>query len=313
MAAPQAVKPPSAKKATVMPNSAPTLNRVSLANASPLLELCPTALVFGMWDSTGPKGGLGVKFERAMVSEVMGIGASFGVKTQSRIDPIIAKAKGIAFYESRGGGWTLDEAEARVDPKTKKPVLLGKDGKASEANLGNVTPAFHKYGKGAEGPDPMEPSSIARQGQIAPGGTTIEYAEQITTLSLICLRRLRFPINGKLTAGGDQAAQILIAALGLCAATLAFESGMDLRSRCLLWPEGPMEWELLDRPGQVPRRFTLTSHEAIALLSQAAEEAKKANLPWPTEPVVLKPSTQLLELVRRSQQLAAGEAAGEEE
>ncbi|HYL98966.1 MAG TPA: type I-U CRISPR-associated RAMP protein Csb1/Cas7u, partial [Blastocatellia bacterium] len=48
------------------------LNNVSLADATPVFELCPTALVFGMWDSTGPKGGLGPKFERAMVSEIVG-------------------------------------------------------------------------------------------------------------------------------------------------------------------------------------------------------------------------------------------------
>ena len=38
------------------------LNTISLANATPLFALCPTALLFGMWDSTGPKGGLGPKF-----------------------------------------------------------------------------------------------------------------------------------------------------------------------------------------------------------------------------------------------------------
>ena len=51
------------------------------------LEICPTALVFGMWDSTGPKGGLS-QFERAMVAEVVGIDAVYGVKTSSRIDPL---------------------------------------------------------------------------------------------------------------------------------------------------------------------------------------------------------------------------------
>lgn len=36
-------------------------------NATAVFELCPTALVFGVWDSTGPKGGLGAKFQRALV------------------------------------------------------------------------------------------------------------------------------------------------------------------------------------------------------------------------------------------------------
>lgn len=57
------------------------LNAATPLNATPLFELCPTALVFGAWDSTGPKGGLGTKFERAMVSEAVGFGADYGVKT----------------------------------------------------------------------------------------------------------------------------------------------------------------------------------------------------------------------------------------
>src|SRR5206468_1191692 len=44
--------------------------------STPMFRLCPTALIFGLWDSTGPKGGLGTKFERAMVSEVVGINAA---------------------------------------------------------------------------------------------------------------------------------------------------------------------------------------------------------------------------------------------
>ena len=54
-------------------NKGKALNKVNPADATPLFELCPTALIFGMWGSTGPKGGLGPKFERAIVSEVVGI------------------------------------------------------------------------------------------------------------------------------------------------------------------------------------------------------------------------------------------------
>lgn len=254
-----------------------TLNRVSLANAAPLLEHCPTALVFGMWDSTGPKGGLGVKFERAMVSEVVGIGAEIHDSHRSRgvrRDPLEIR-RGVAIQQAPDKSWIVADSKA----------------------------------KGVVRPSQINHGSVPFDSQNA--GVTIEYAEQTTTLSLICLRRLRFPVSGKRSDSADQAAQTLIAALGLCAATLAFESGMGLRSRCLLWPEGAMEWELLDRPGEKPRRFTMTSDEVIALLAQAAQEATDAGLPWPIEPVVLKPSAQLLELVQRSQQLAKAEAAGE--
>jgi CRISPR-associated protein Csb1 len=130
---------------------------------------------------------------------------------------------------------------------------------------------------------------------------TIEYAEQATTLSLICLRRLGFPINGKPSPAADAAARTVLAALGLAAATLAFESGAGLRSRCLLWPDGPMEWELLERPGTAPSKFTLTGESASKLLAEAVVEAKKAGLPWTGDPVLLKPSKELVDLVRLSQ------------
>jgi CRISPR-associated protein Csb1 len=74
-------------------NKGKALNTVSLTNATPLLDLCPTALIFGMWDSTGPKGGLGPKFERAMVSEIVGIGAEIGdLRRGVRRDPLEIRA-----------------------------------------------------------------------------------------------------------------------------------------------------------------------------------------------------------------------------
>lgn len=253
------------------------LNTVSLGQATPLLELCPTALVFGMWDSTGPKGGLGAKFERAMVSEVVGIGAAVHDSHRARgvrRDPLEVR-KGVSITKAADKSWAL------ADAKTKGAV------RPSEINHGSV---------------PFDTENA---------GVTIEYAEQTTTLSLICLRRLHFPLGGKTTPEANEAARTLLAALGLCAATLAFESGMGLRSRCLLWPEAPMEWELLERPGQEPTRFRLTGEEATALLQQAADSARAAGLPWPTEPLTLQPSANLLELVRRSQQLATQEESGE--
>jgi len=289
-----------------------------------------------MWDSAGPKGGLGAKFERATVSEVVGIGAEFGVKTASRIDPIITKTKGIVLYRTPDGRWTLDEAKAAVE--RGRPAKLGKEGKVSEANLGNVTPAFSKYTKGAEGFDPMRSGSVAidysiqagqdrfairnrsqaesqpaREGQISPGGVTVEYAEQTTTLSLICLRRLRFPLDRhKADITIDAAGRTVLAALALCAATLAFEPGMGLRSRCLLWPDAPMQWDLLASPGKPPDTFALDSATAKKLLADAVTAAEKAGLIWQKERVTLKPSAELVKLVRLSQEQAVKQGAEED-
>jgi len=64
------------------------LNTASISNATDLFGWCPTALVFGMWDSTGPRGGLGAKFQRALVGELVGVDVQGGVKPASRLDPL---------------------------------------------------------------------------------------------------------------------------------------------------------------------------------------------------------------------------------
>ena len=117
-------------------------HRASVAFATPLLAFCPHALIFGLWDSTGPKGGLGTKFERAIVSEVVGVDAEVGIKSASRVDPIITASGAITLYR-RGPTYTLASDEADKD-KAGKPILFGngkKAGKVSAANLGNVTPS----------------------------------------------------------------------------------------------------------------------------------------------------------------------------
>jgi CRISPR-associated protein Csb1 len=259
------------------------LNKVSLANATPLFELCPTALIFGMWDSTGPKGGLGPTFERAMVSEVVGIGAEVGDLLRGvRKDPFEASNK-IPILKKSALDWKVAD-----DPKLKGVVA------PSAVNHSSV-------------PFPKDRKQKTEENHYA--GVTIEYAEQVTTLSLICLRRLRFPTNGTSVTESDNAARIVLASLGLCAGTLAFESGMGLRSRCLLWPDGPVEWELLGRPGSEAQRFALTGDDAVALLNSAVAAATALGLPWPTEPIMLQPSAELLKLVRLSQQEATKEDA----
>jgi CRISPR-associated protein Csb1 len=258
------------------------LNTVSLANATSLFALCPTALVFGMWDSTGPKGGLGPKFERAIVSEVVGIGAQVGDLLRGvRRDPLEIRAAVKVLKAA-------DRTYSVADPTARGVVS------PSEVNHSSV---------------PFPKVRDRKTDENHYSGVTIEYAEQTTTLSLICLRRLRFPINGKTDTNADAAAHVALAALGLCAATLAFESGMGLRSRCLLWPDGPMEWELLSQPGESPQKFSLTASEAITLLNGAIESAVGAGLPWEGEPVHLTPSAELLKLVRLSQREAIKEGS----
>lgn len=257
------------------------LDRSDNKNATGLFGLCPTALVFGLWDSTGPRGGLGAKFQRAVVSEFVGYGAVQGAKTASRIDPLQIMKESAVVFAKDSGGWTLSEESAKKEKG--KAIKVGKEGKPSEINHGNVTPS------------------------IAPGSFTISHARQTTVLSLPTLRRLRFPLadhSPEQKASANLAARTALVALGLAAATLAREQGADLRSRCQLVPTGPFIWKLLDQPGAEPIAFSLTGTQARALLKEAITAAKDTGLPW--ENVIdLTPSDDLVELVRRSQRLAA--------
>ncbi len=250
------------------------LDHVSLQNATALYELCPTALVFGIWDSTGPKGGLGAKFQRAFVSEVVGINSIVGKKTGSRIDPLQIRSSALVVKTSDGSYALADS------PKQKGAV------KPSEINHGNIPPTRSE------------------------GGVTLDYAEQSAVLSLPALRRLHFPLaDGTRSHDVDVAGQTVLAALALVAAALAAESGFDLRSRCLLWPTGPLTWELLEKPGSEPLQILIDSKSAVKVLADAVAAAEALGLKWRKEPLKLTPSPQLLALLRRSQEVAAAGAA----
>jgi CRISPR-associated protein Csb1 len=259
------------------------LDQLTSGYATPLLKHAPHCLVFGMWDSTGPKGGLGVKFARAVVSEIIGVNAVGGRKTSSRIDPLNIRVQSGLLYEAMGGGWTLDK-DAAVKEKSA-PKKLGKDGKPSEANHGNVTPS------------------------ISDGGFTIDYAEQVTVLSLPALRRLRFPAKAgdKSTPDGDTAARAYLAALGLLGATLALEAGYDLRSRCVLRAKDAVVWHLLGKPGEEDKHFTLEKPAAVKLYADALAAVQKAKLPVHLDEVTLTPSADLVTLVKKSMEIAAAD------
>jgi len=266
------------------------IDRASARNATPLYRLCPTALIFGMWDSTGLKGGLGAKFERSVVSEIVGVGAEVGdLRRGVRQDPLEIRAA-VKVIKAADNTWTLADAGAK---KAVSP---------SEVNHSSV-------------PFPKQRENKTDDNYY--DGVTLDYAEQMTVLSLPALRRLRFPENGDGASTPEQrrrddAARTVLAALALCAAELAAEKGMDLRSRCLLWPDAPREWELLDAPGATPARFTLGAERAVMLLSEAVEHAKGLGVEWNTDPIMLRPSDALVKLVRKSQDQAVKEAVVEE-
>lgn len=271
------------------------LDNADVSNATGLFGLCPTALVFGIWDSTGPRGGLGAKFQRALVSEMVGYGVQEGVKTSSRIDPAQISSHATIYLADNDVGYTTEKDRAKRDTKGN-PIAFdrgrgeGKAGNPSKANHSNIPP------------------------QISNGGFSFSYARQTTVLSLATLRRLRFPLNGESlsNAENDLAARTLLAALGLMSAVLIREQGADLRSRCLLVPTEAFYWELLGKPGEAEhKRFTLAGDEAIELYKTAVEKVKTSGLPWEGE-IMLRPSEDLILLVAKSQELVMQQAEGGE-
>jgi CRISPR-associated protein Csb1 len=263
----------------------------SIRNATALFKVCPTGLVFGLWDSTGPKGGLGAKFQRALVSEIVGINAVAGSKTESRIDPlnILKKAADIYVAADEKEQWTTDVEKAKKyekdekDHKKNDPIKFGKDGKPSEVNHGNVTPSIDSVG----------------------GGVTIDEARHTVVLSLAALRRLGFAL-------GAEEARTVLAALGLLAVFAAESRGYDLRSRCLLVPKkgAALKLEVVARDGSTtPVDLDLAG--AIALYDDAVRKLPDGiNFDKHAGEALaeLEPSPKLADLVRKSRALAAAEA-----
>jgi CRISPR-associated protein Csb1 len=276
-------------------------------NAGSLFKVCPTGLVFGIWDSTGPKGGLGAKFQRLLTSEIVGIGAGTGVKTASRIDPTQMVNAAATLYRKKPESGSLstwthqeDEAETGKVGKSTEPLKWGAkkksdgtwtqgEGKLTTANHSNIPPTL---------------DSLA-------GGVTIDYAEHTVVLSFAALRRLGF------TEGGPQA-RVVLAALGLVAVLAGESRGHDLRSRCLLVPRWSgkekkseaLALEVVANDGSTtPLSLNLDAvlslyNEAVTALPESLKFDKLAG-----EPIAsLAPSPKLAHLITESRKLAAAGA-----
>ena len=256
-------------------------------NAAAMLKYAPTALLFGQWDSTGPKGGLGAKFQRAFVSEVVGLDAKVGSKVGSRIDPLQIERGAAVVYEHADPNqrWTLDKDEAAVEKG--KPKTAGSDGRPAEINHGNIAPSIDRLA----------------------GGVTISSARQTTLISLPALRRLKFADASR---EASVAARTAVAALGVAAIAYAYEMDLDLRSRCLLVPEHAPSLELVHRDGSDPEAISFDRESSAALLQDAAETAETAGIGWETDEIRLVPAPKLVELLRRSRELSAREGVAED-
>ena len=243
------------------------------ADATALLELSPTALLFGAWHSQGQGGGMGAKFPRAIVSEIVAVGVpvdempdgevrTAGRQPGSRIDPL-GILRGVEVYKG-ASGWDTDKGKAGKGAKRVRP---------SEINHSNVAPS------------------------VAPLGITCDYVEHRTVITLAGLRRLRFG-GGKRDAAGRN----LIAALGLLALVEQDARGYALRSRCnLVCDGGAAPFERVRSDGSA-EPFGLDRAAAYAVYRDAYVSAKEAGFRFRS--LILEPQAKLVEIVRQSRALA---------
>ena len=81
-----------------------------------------------------------------------------------------------------------------------------------------------------------------------------------------------------------------------------------MRSRCILRAKDAVTWNLLGKPGDADTMFTLDKAAAVKLYKDALAAVQKAKLPIHLEEVVLKPSADLVTLVKKSMEIAAADA-----
>lgn len=248
------------------------ITAASVRDASALYRYCPTALIFGAWDSTGPKGGMGSKFQRLVSSEIVAIGVRTGTRVGSRLDPLgIVKGAGPVFRNEGETEWSIEK-------KTKKAKALH----PSDINHGNVAPSR----------------------DTEAGGVTFDYAQQTTVLSFPALRRLRF---GQRAEEAERAARCALASLCMLGVAAAHAEGYDLRSGALLVGEGANQLELIESDGRVSATYNIGLESAEALHSAAVAEAVRHDMGWEREPLSpLKPAEKLAALLKKSQTLEAG-------
>lgn len=285
-----------------------------------LYEHCPTALLFGAWNSTAGGGPDVARFERAIVSEIIGVDMIAGVRTASRIDPIGIKSSVGTIYRSKANerDWTQNPDEAARDAKGNEK-RFGKDGNPSSVNHGNVTPDMPRFSRDEVWnnrldrlPDILSNSGqMIRAGAVKPGGVTIAYALHKWVLSLAQLRNLRFPADDRTGAARNEAGRTVLAALAFHALALVRERGMHLRSRCDLYPEKDPVIQLV---GGSEGNFNLgSSTETRAILSQACQAAETSGLHWCGQVTFLRPLPKLMDLIAESDGIPQDDDAQQDE
>ncbi len=253
-------------------------------NATDLFRYSPTTLIFGGWNSTGKRGGNGNKFQRCIVSEIIGVNVPVqrfndtsgieqiipsGKKSSSRLDPLEIEKMDIFRPKTIKSDWSLSKDEY-YNTKTKP----------SEVNHGNIPP------------------------MIVEQGVTMDYAKQVTTITLAGLRRLHFPnCDNNEEKERNVSAWMTLTSIALCAITQQDKMGYSLRSRCDLCQEkNNIGFEVIYSDGDI-KEIEITHSDAKSLLKGSVSLAKEKGLEWESQPVKLTPKEKIVDLIVKSRNI----------
>ena len=230
-------------------------------NARALLELAPTSLILGAWDSTR-KSHQG-RYQSCLVGEIVGVLADqdpdirpvVTKKAASRIDPVAASVR-----PAKGAVERLVEAQSEeLSEKLKEKILneAKKKGSAgssmSTLGLGNVPPSLEGL-----------------------GGVSCRAITRRRVLSFSALRQLRF--GGP--AEADIACRALLAAYGLLGMALS-DRELYLRANCDLVELSAPQVVLDQRFGQEEQLAPITPENALSVFEEALRHAEDvAKVQW---------------------------------
>ncbi len=253
------------------------LRAAKLRDATAIYRWCPTALVYGTWDSHRGRPELSFKAPRIVESEVFGLAPKTGSQVGSRLDPL-GMLGGRVKTGGEPGDWRLlaIEGETTHEEVQGAPKASGAEiERLSEQGHGNIAPS------------------------VAVGGVAVTSAHRRGSISLAGLRRLRFPIQGERSQDRDAAGRTVLAALALVGDRLAFgDPDVSLRSGCdLVVTSGGIQ--TVYRGGRsVPSE--LSRGDAVQLFRSAVLQAEEAGLVWESDPVVFHPKDNLQEALERN-------------
>ncbi|MEZ5213025.1 type I-U CRISPR-associated RAMP protein Csb1/Cas7u [Gordonia sp. (in: high G+C Gram-positive bacteria)] len=230
------------------------------ADVRPILELGPTALALGGWDSTR-KARQG-RYRSVLTGEIIGVLADQGPDATevpkrggARVDPVAASVR----LPGKQLKALLDDQEAELSAKTIEKIQ--KEIKAA----GSGTVSASMLGLGAI------PPSLTGLGLVACSRIIRSHV-----VSFSALRQLRF-------GGGpeaDAACRALLVSYALAGLARA-DSALDLRANCNLREAGPTRVSIDARHGHSVDLEPLSVEQADALLTAAIDRAREvAGIRW---------------------------------